>query len=286
MRKGVVGPTLDLTLIPDGAADLRTRATVLVLPRGKKSIIKKSDTEVCIGEPLVQPFVTQCVPRDSTLPRPDSVCKGSLLGSLAKSSTILRKSRRQPCTGVVISEDQFATVHHCLPFAENDPKQTLENALVVVGQTQQAAAGELCFPRADVLEVVKRTRSDGPGENDVVAFQVVALGGTGSPGLTPPAICPEEKASGTIEMRGHPLGLPQTKTTNGTVQVVRGKTGLRASIDSFSGNSGSPVFLQSEDCVVGLLGEANLGLLEETEDGCCDLRSASGFGIFDTVVRL
>jgi hypothetical protein len=77
--------------------------------------------------------------------------------------------------------------------------------------------------------------------------------------VLPPMKAPQ--VGDEIYCLGHPVGLPM-KLTYGTLTRVEGKE-LRARIDTFSGNSGSPVFCAKKHCLIGMLSGGSM----DFEDG-------------------
>ncbi len=259
------GPNLDLFLVQGGRGDRRSEATILVLKTGKKHIASTTDTEICMASDRVQPLAHRCESGGTSV----EFCEDSKAEPFSEERTI--RSGSPACTGVALDEDEIATVHHCLPYfpgaGGEDPR---EDALLVVGHTKDNVSGDtICFPRDTVMEVVERTRSDGNGDHDIIAYRVKPYGSEAGAKLSAPKLCDTAK-SGPVEVRGHPFGLPQTKTTDGKLTVgADGKLGCR--VDSFKGNSGSPVFHTRGDCVVGLLSTAHSGDLR-VNGNCCDIQ--------------
>lgn len=255
---------IDLHLVSGSSRDPRTAATVLVLKTGKRNIAYETDAEVCVTPDRVRRLAEWC----GTPSEPVEACENSPAQQLAHLPMV--RSCSEACTGVVWAADEIATVHHCLPcfpgLGGEDPRA---DALLVVGHTSNNARGDtICFPRGSVMEVVERTRFDGDGDDDIVAYKVKPYGMSVEPNLRVPDFCDADVVAGAVEVRGHPFGLPQTRTTQGSLHLT--SDGLKCSVESFGGNSGSPIFLEEQDCVAGLLSTAlSSGL--NARDGCCEL---------------
>lgn len=155
------------------------------------------------------------------------------------------------CSGFKVGPDLVATAGHCIkPSSETGPGDTSCNDLRVVfgfHKTQARSAADRDIPAANVYRCVdvvaghlntedwRIIRVDRPIDAPQVAVRL-----EGRPPLGAP-----------LTVVGHPIGLPVTVSDGAAVQRHR-PTFFSADLDTYQGNSGSPVF-NSERLRVGEL---------------------------------
>ena len=71
-----------------------------------------------------------------------------------------------------------------------------------------------------------------------------------------------------VYLLGHPSGLPRKITGNASVTDNRSRTRLTTNLDSFGGNSGSPIFASPSNLLVGILVE---GAVDYVPRGSCNV---------------
>lgn len=175
--------------------------------------------------------------------------------------------RNQPaaayCTGFVVGPDLIATAGHCYGDAD------LANARFVFGfQMLDANTPKSTFDASEVYAGVEVVAHQLEGDYDYAVVRV------DRPITAPGAEILPLRSAGTVPsgtkvgIIGHPLGLP-AKIAFGDATMVRsgGNPGyFVANLDSFGGNSGSPVFNAETGVVEGILvrGEQDI----EFEEDC------------------
>ncbi|MBL9101691.1 MAG: trypsin-like peptidase domain-containing protein [Myxococcales bacterium] len=158
------------------------------------------------------------------------------------------------CSGFVVAPEWVVTARHCLEG------KTVEKIRVVTGYHETPSWRErtepLSFPTASVYKVVDATRRSEDGEDWAllrldrpVAGDVVSL-----------AVDTAEVVPGTdrqLAVSGHPLGLPIKYADEARVIDVGRQNASKllfwATLDTFGGNSGSPIVDVGSGKVVGVL---------------------------------
>jgi trypsin-like peptidase len=152
------------------------------------------------------------------------------------------------CSGVLVGEDVIATAGHCVKSTAD-----LAHIRFVFGFRmidEQAARTE--FPADDVYagkEVIDRKLTSGATDwalvrldRKAVGHKPVTLRATGK--------IPNAES---IFVIGHPCGLPQKLAGSATVRNNGNQAFFVANLDTYGGNSGSPVFSESSYQLEGLL---------------------------------
>jgi hypothetical protein len=151
------------------------------------------------------------------------------------------------CSGVLVGPDIVATAGHCVTSAG-----ALSGMRFVFGfRLTNATTVRTTIPNADIYRGIRLLARQ---ENSFGAdFAVVKLDRRVT-GRTPLRIARgNPPAVGTqIYVIGHPSGLP-TKIAAGARVVRRNSNFFQANLDTFEGNSGSPVFDARTNTVQGLL---------------------------------
>lgn len=152
------------------------------------------------------------------------------------------------CTGFLVGSDVLATAGHCVLDRQ------LEDLRVVFGY--RMLEGDRHLATISPQQVYRVTRPCIPPRYDLSTHEDWALLQLDRPVSSAKPL--QLEPSGTIGrgapvfMIGHPRGLPLKHTDNAVVRDVSGEFSFNASLDSFHGNSGSPVFNWDGE-VVGLL---------------------------------
>jgi hypothetical protein len=164
------------------------------------------------------------------------------------------------CTAFVVGTDLIATAGHCI---ESDGTPTVSEFRIVFGyQMEDAATPVTTIPAADVfsaVEVVSRVENGSGADYAVVRVDrpIVTASRKALPIRRTGTIADQAR----IGVIGHPAGLP-LKIAFGGRSAVRDNSSNEyfvASLDTYGGNSGSPVFNQETLQVEGILvrGEAD-----------------------------
>ena len=183
---------------------------------------------------------------DTVIPR-DEATGGYKLKSLnLKGKYNLQSGERfadQPvgayCSGVLVGEDMVLTAGHC--FRPDPRGGPCERVKLVFGYAV-TSAGETpsSFPAENVYSckavIAQKVLNDGAD------YALVKLDRKVS-GRYPLAINRGNIGRTTqLAVIGYPSGLPVKVATNGSVRSISGKGFFVADLDTFGGNSGSPVF--------------------------------------------
>lgn len=153
------------------------------------------------------------------------------------------------CTGFLIGEDLLASAGHCFT-SESDCRNKLIAFNVLAKNEVNDGYKVLSKNIYECKEIVHHGLDN---ENlldyavirlkrKVVGRKILKLRSTGSIG-----------SNDKVFMIGHPLGLPQVQSNNAIVNDLRDPHFFKATLDSFFGNSGSPVFNSKTFEVEGIL---------------------------------
>jgi V8-like Glu-specific endopeptidase len=165
------------------------------------------------------------------------------------------------CTGFLVGEDLIATAGHCIENVDR-----CENMSIVfdVSEEQVVSQGYKVSQKNiyNCKKVIAQEMSD---ERD---FALIQLDKKVS-GRLPLKLNLKDNVSlgAKVFMLGHPLGLPMIYSRPGPVNVINDYS-FKAQIDSFSGNSGSPVFDAKTLEVVGILVRGEEDFLKDEEKQC------------------
>lgn len=153
------------------------------------------------------------------------------------------------CTGFLIGSDRLATAGHCIRSGPD-----LASVLVVFGfQMRDATAVASPIRDADVyrpVELLGRAQDDRGADWAVVRLDRAVAGREALPLRNAGKIPDSER----VYVVGHPVGLPEK--FGGEHAVVRDNaspTYFVANLNTYGGNSGSPVFDAARNEVVGIL---------------------------------
>lgn len=155
------------------------------------------------------------------------------------------------CSGALVAADVVLTAGHCVKAPGNDDGVPLNQMLFLFGfDMLDAGQVQIGFPGKDVYaarSLVKRV------QNDNVDYALIRLDRkvTGRPTLK---IAPKEQlfVGKQLFVVGHPSGLPTKLADHASINQVRSTT-FRSNLDTFEGNSGSPIFSARSNAIVGVL---------------------------------
>jgi hypothetical protein len=165
------------------------------------------------------------------------------------------------CTGFLLGRDRLATAGHCMLSSAD-----LGRTLVVFGfQMRDRTTLEAPIRDGDVyrpVELLGRLQEEKGADWAVVRLDRVVEGREALP-LDTGGKIPDSEGIYAI---GHPVGLPQKIAGRAVVRNNRPAAFFVANLDTYGGNSGSPVFDAIRNEVVGILvrGEQDFKLV----DGC------------------
>lgn len=160
-------------------------------------------------------------------------------------------------TAFLVADDVIATAAHCLLGFDPDTWRFAFDYAIPGGQASPGLSLPGTF--AEASHVI----SQGSGAED---WALVKLKAPVS-GVWPVTLSPRRHRSEgeSVYVIGHPLGLPKKYADNGTIVNNTATTHFKTNLDTFAGNSGSPVF-DSTNNVIGILVRGQRDF-EEGDDG-------------------
>jgi V8-like Glu-specific endopeptidase len=166
---------------------------------------------------------------------------------LCSSQKFVNEPSAAYCTGFVVGPDLIATAGHCVD------EQNVTSKRVVFGYRMLTAGNSvLNVPAADVYkgsQMVAKIYTD--ANADWALFRV------DHPFVGHPALAIRRQGTITkgepVFVIGHPSGLPVKYAGNATVLDSAPKEYFRSNLDTFGGNSGSPIFNANTGIVEGVL---------------------------------
>lgn len=168
------------------------------------------------------------------------------------------------CTGFLIGEDLVASAGHCFMNATDcDSKLIAFNVKTINEiQTGYSVSNQNIYECSEIISTV----FDAEGTQDysvirlkkkVIGLRPLKLRRTG-------AIKPNDQ----VFMIGHPMGLPLMATSKALVNDISNSHFFKATLDSFEGNSGSPVFNSKTFEVEGILVRGEEDFLQDQSRQC------------------
>lgn len=163
-------------------------------------------------------------------------------------------------TTFLVTDSVVLTAAHVLPFQD-----TLANSRIVFGFDISASPG-FRFPAADVFAATLLTAglTQSGGDWALLRLDRPASGRPIPPRRTTGAVAAGED----LFVLGFPLGLPMKFAGNAHVRDVSRPDVFSANLDTFGGNSGSPVFSAVTGLVEGILNSGS-GMLEYSPSSRC-----------------
>lgn len=262
----------------EAAALLSTVMVIPVHPEQFDDFFVHDGDRLCVNGRFARSFEEACTESEARVC--DDAPTRTVLGVLGREAKGVRRQRnplsRLPspglvpaCSGVSLGGRRVMTANHCVQRTMVDGEVRASGFVVTHYVSAERASSErICFPKDDVHEIVAVLPSGFNGTVDVGVVEV-APGRELPPG---PALCSFVPEPGRrLYLRGHPYGLPQFWSGNAARVSGGGSIKLETSLDTFEGNSGSPVFDEVEHCLVGV-SPAQFG---SGETGCCGFVSMS-----------
>lgn len=164
---------------------------------------------------------------------------------------------RAQCSGFLATENRIVTAGHCIQ------DQTVAGLAVVFGYRMDGAEKpRIAVPKSDVyfpLRIIKRLKTY------YADFAVVELDRSASP-RTPLTVRTTGKVpdNSPVAVIGYPTGLPVKYAPGATVLNNSADSAFVANVDTFAGNSGSPI-LGHDNLVEGILVSGELDYVPVVE---------------------
>jgi hypothetical protein len=162
------------------------------------------------------------------------------------------------CTGFLTASDTIVTVDHCLTHIP------LQDLRVVFGYAVEDAGPTTTFEPDQVFEVLPAIVEQGTGSAKWIKLKLSRA--VSSKSILGPAQPAALKVNDKIYAIGYPDGLPLKVATNSTVSLIT-MAEIFSNLDTFAGNSGSPVLQVDNDKVLGVLDEGSIDYYM-TSAGC------------------
>jgi hypothetical protein len=165
------------------------------------------------------------------------------------------------CTGFLVGPDLLATAGHCV-----NTEHKCADIIIAFGvySTQKSPEG-FKIAQKNIYYCKEVVAREIDGERDFALIRLERVVKKRSPlklNLS------KEVTEGTsVFMLGHPLGLPMLHSKPAPVNVIIDEFSFKATLDSFAGNSGSPVFNAQTSEVEGILVRGEEDFVKE-EEGC------------------
>jgi len=184
----------------------------------------------------------------------------SVAKQLCKNENFYDQPSGARCTGFLIRRDLLATAGHCI---SND---NMESVRIVFGYRMGGAGVVLKVSAEDVFsveEIVARVRD----ETDDYAIVRLNHSVPESRGSVLALSRTDASMADSVYVIGYPSGLPQKIAGRAKVRDVSSASYFVANLDTFGGNSGSPVFNALHE-VVGILIRGEQDYRWDEREGC------------------
>lgn len=168
------------------------------------------------------------------------------------------------CTGFLIAPDLVASAGHCFMSADDCANKKI---VFQVRSSNEVTEGYKVLKNA-VYECQEIVKSSFNADN-LTDFAVIRLKKKVTD-RTPLKLRQKGTANlgDAVFMIGHPLGLPQVLSSKAFINDVENQHYFKANLDSFEGNSGSPVFNAKTYEVEGVLVRGEDDFVEDSSKQC------------------
>lgn len=168
------------------------------------------------------------------------------------------------CTGFLIGPDLVASAGHCFMSADDCANKKIVFEVTEKDETENGYK----IPNRRIYECQEIVKSALDDENDFAVIRLKSkVSGRKPLRLKSSKAAPLAKGE-KVFMIGHPLGLPQVLSKNANVIETENDHFFKATLDSFEGNSGSPVFNARTFEVEGILVRGEEDFVENSEGQC------------------
>ncbi|MBC7372198.1 MAG: trypsin-like peptidase domain-containing protein [Bdellovibrionaceae bacterium] len=183
--------------------------------------------------------------------------------SLCKDEPFLNQPSVGQCSGSLIGENLILTAGHCFQSTQDcqDSKFIFNYAVSKSGTSPKgASASEIYSCKRVVSQVFDKNALD---------YAIIELDRpvVGHKPLRLPAAATDVRTNLNVTIVGNPAGLPTKVIPNGIVREVR-ELSFRASLDSFGGASGAPVFNTENGDLLGIISLGAQDFQTDPSRGC------------------
>jgi len=187
-----------------------------------------------------------------------SLCKGTKFGDQPNPAT---------CTGFLIAPDLLVTAGHCM----SEPDACETNQWVFDFQTDKNGKVSLDIPSERIFSCKKIIRNMANNDNGL-DFTLVQLDrvAKGRP-ILEVNIADHVGVGDDLVLIGSPVGLPLKVAPGAKVRNDDEVTFFTATLDSFMGNSGSPVFNERTGLVEGILVQGEEDFVANMQNMCVEV---------------
>jgi V8-like Glu-specific endopeptidase len=173
------------------------------------------------------------------------------------------------CTGFLVAENILATAGHC--FMSSFDCENKKIIFHVLDKNEVSEGYRVAHQNVFNCKNIIKSEIDPSGDRD---FALVELDRVVK-GVQPLKLSSSNiKLNSNVLMIGHPLGLPQVISTSAKVVDISNENLFKATLDSFAGNSGSPVINENTMEVEGIL-VSGQDDFESTQNGCMKYKTFS-----------
>lgn len=170
------------------------------------------------------------------------------------------------CTGFLVAPNILATAGHCF---QNEDDCANKKIIFGVDASRQRKRGYIVSTK-NVFSCIKIISSGfDPYGGSFIDYALIELDRVAE-NRAPLKLNLKEKIADSekIFMIGHPFGMPQILSANAVVTANTNEFQFTANLDSFEGNSGSPVFNAHTFDVEGILVNGREDLVQDSENEC------------------
>ena len=167
------------------------------------------------------------------------------------------------CSGFLVAKDLIATAAHCV-----DNQEDLKSIRFVFGfRMKNETEGPMVIDNSDIYEgdnIVKRVFDDNGPDWAIIKLKSSVVGDH-----KPVVLRRSGKISDneSVYVIGHPVGLPTKFADGANVRNNNNESFFVCNLDTYGGNSGSPVFNNSTHELEGILVRGETDFIV-TENGC------------------